>query len=189
MLKLYYTGPKTYLGTQKNPESSLGGYPSVSLVPNEYQGNVFGDISLYTKHNEITTVIGLILKNELDLDLSNVSFYFDLPSGIISTYKVAAVSMSQDSDSQYYMEEIPNQNASPVYATFHEADGLVNAVDLGPIESGKMIGIWLKRIVSDTIKTDDELYDDFVDESDAATTENIGLNFVYDESDIESSSS
>lgn len=188
-MKLYYTGAKIYLTAQINKEKSLGGFPSITPIPNSQLGNLFSNISSYTLQNEIMSVIGVVLKNETGLDLSNVSFYFNLPEVVVGEYQIAAVNLSIDSNGRYYMEEIGNSNSLPYYATFYSANGVENAIDLGPIQSNGMLGLWIKRIVTFNSKTDDQLWEDFINGVQDINKENITLVFEYDESDIDSSDS
>jgi hypothetical protein len=187
MLKLYYTGPRSYLSPQQKPSYSLGGYPSSSIVPNDQDGSLFSKISTLTKQNEITEVIGLILKNE-DEDIDNLQFYFNLPKNPSASYQIAAVALSQDSKNQYVMEEISNSTSLPYYANFFDANGKDNTVDLGLLVQNGMLGIWIKRSVVFSVKTDDQLWDDFLNQVEDVNKETIGLEFIYDQSSIESSS-
>lgn len=189
MLKLYYSGPRQYLGTQSKPNQSLGGFPSVTPVPNSQQGSLFSAITSYTKQNEIIEVIGLILKNEDDHDVEDLQFYFDLPENPIASFEIAAVALQLNSKNQYYMEELSNPQSLPYYSEFHQANGLENAVSLGNLQAGQMLGLWIKRTVSFSIKTDDELWDDYLNNVTLVNKEDIGLRFIYDQSIIDSSSS
>jgi hypothetical protein len=188
-MKLYYTGSKTYLGTQQKKEFSLGGFVSASIVPNNQLGNLFSDITKYTKGNEITEVIGIVLKNELDGTASDIVFNFDIPEDAVASYEIAAVQLSQDGNGNYYMEEISNQYALPYYATFYSADDGDNKVNLGSLISGGMLGLWIKRKVSFTASDCDQLFIDFKAGTEVGTKEQIGLIFDWTLIGEESSSS
>lgn len=193
MIKLYYTNTTTYLGVQGKKEKSLGGYPSSTPIPNSQIGSLFSRIAPYTLQNEIKSIIGLIIKNEGDNTINDITFYFDLPEDAIGSFQIAAVSLSQDSEDRYYMEEIANSQSLPYYATFNDADGEENAVGLGSLASGGMLGLWIKREVLNSVKSCDDLFDDFENSVEAEINENIGLVFNWDElgdsSSSESSSS
>jgi hypothetical protein len=187
MLKLYYTGPRSYLAVQQKPSYSLGGYPSSSIVPNGQNGSLFSEVSSYTKQNEITEVIGLILKNE-DEDIEDLQFYFDLPDNCIGQYQIAVVALSKDSKDQYIMEEIGNSESLPYYAKFHDA--LKDSpVGLGPLAQNGMLGVWIKRSITFSIKDDEQVWNDYLNLVVDVNKESIGLKFTYDQSIIESSSS
>lgn len=190
-MKLYYTGSKTYLGTQPKKEFSLGGFVSSSIVPNSQLGNLFSDITKYTTGNEITEVIGIILKNETGSTVNDILFNFSLPESPVASYQIAAVQLSQDSDNNYYMEEIANQYSLPYYATFYSADD--NQVNLGSLVADGMLGLWIKRTVTFTATSCDDLFDNYKEGIESATSEQIGLVFdwtpIPDESSSSSSSS
>jgi hypothetical protein len=186
MLKLYYTSSRSYLGQQGKANQSLGGFPSSSPVPNSQLGNLFSSITSYTKQNEITEVIGLILKNEDDNDVENLQFYFDLPENMVAKFEIAAVALQLNSKNQYYMEELSNSQSLPTYAEFHEADGLSNAVSLGILQADQMLGVWIKRTVTFSVKTDDQLWEDYLNNVEIVNKENVRLKFIYDQSIIDS---
>lgn len=187
-MKLYYTGSKTYLGTQQKKEFSLGGFVSSSIVPNSQLGNLFSDITKYTKGNEVTEVIGIILKNETGSAVSDILFNFSLPENLVASYQIAAVQLSQDSDGNYYMEEISNQYSLPYYATFYSADDSDNKVNLGSLLADGMLGLWIKRTVTFTASDCNQLFDDYKEGVESATQEQIGLLFTWTAVPDESSS-
>lgn len=187
MIRLFYTNSKNYQDSQQKPEFSLGGYLSSTLVPNGEQNSLFDEISPLSIQNEIRNIIGLILKNEGDDDLSNIQFYFDIPENSQGQFQIAAVSLSLDSKNQYVMELLPNNQSLPYYADFHDADGIDNAVSLGPLKAGGMLGLWIKRTIDFTAKTDDDLWTDFQNAVVAINKELIGL--IFNEIIIEESSS
>ena len=190
MIKLYYSNSKIYLTEQKNPSESLGNFPSSSVVPNNYMSNLFSMISQLTIENDTQEVIGVFLKNEEGVDISDLTLYFDYPENSQSKIEVAAVTPSQDSEGRHYIESIPNMNSLPYDATFYEADGVENKVNLGDLEADAYLGLWFKRTLnSGLIKTCDELYTDFENDSTPEEVEDISLVFGWDEDESSSSSS
>jgi hypothetical protein len=187
MLKLYYSGPRSYLAIQQKPNYSLGGYVSSSIVPNNQNGSLFSEISAFTKQSETIEVIGLILKNDGIEDINNIQFYFNFPDGVIGQYQIAAVALSKNSKDEYMMEEVSNSQSLPYYAEFYDANGIANKVNLGDLEAGAMIGLWFKRQVNFNINVDDNLWNDYLNQVQKVNKESIGL--IFDWIDEESSSS
>ncbi len=190
MLKLYYTTTKGQDEIQSRFDKSLGGYKSSSLVKNDDFDNFFSEISNYTLNNEgQSQYIGLILKNEdLQNDKTNVNVWFEYPENCYSKLEVAAVDLSLDTEGNYFMENIPKQTAMPVYADFYEADGELNKQDLGTIQAGESIGIWLKRTVLKDVainERENQIVTDPVDEhrvimNELSTLDVIEFKISYD---------
>jgi hypothetical protein len=185
-MKLYYTGSKIYLGTQPQKEFSLGGFVSSSIVPNGQFGNLFSDITKYTEGNELTEVIGLVLKNGTGNAVNDILFNFTLPENSSASYQIAVVQLAQDSNGNYYMEEISNQYSLPYYATFYDA---VSQINLGSLLVDGMLGIWIKRTVTFTASDCDQLFEDFKAGTVPETKEQVGLVFDWTTITDESSSS
>lgn len=177
MLKLYYTGCKTYNTPQINKNMSLGGFPSSTPIQNSVLGNLFSSISSYSKENEVKETIGLILKNTGTTDINNILFWFDVPEGSGAIYQVAAVSLAQNSKGEYYMEDISNSYSLPYQAEFYDSNNEEESVSLGELKAGEMIGLWIKREVMSLIKTDSELWEDYKNSVQSVTKETVTLNF------------
>lgn len=144
---LYYTGAKQYLGDQGKKEYSLGGFVSQTKIQNAELGNLFSSISLLDIEQAKRNVIGIVLKNELGVNVKDVMLYFDSPADAFCKFEVAAVALASDTKVQYYMEEISNNESLPYNATFYSADGTVNSVNLGDLADTGMIGLWIKRTI------------------------------------------
>lgn len=155
-MKLYLTVSANQDTPQFRQSLSLGGYKSITPLQNSVFGNLFDDISMYTVKNGYSNrYVGLILKNELPDDAKNIHVWFVYPTTCYSLLRLAAVDLSIDADSIKYMEHVPSYQSKPLYAEFVEADGEVNRVDIGDIDSGDMIGIWFERELKlDTITAD-----------------------------------
>lgn len=188
MLKLYYTTTKGEDELQPYSYRSLGGYKSDSPVMNDQFDNFFGEISEYSiANNNESQYIGLILKNE-GTDKTNILLYFSRQETCYSKLYISAVSLSQDSDGKYFMENIPTIHSLPIYAEFFEAEGVDNAVSLGDLASGEMVGLWIKReILLDIISADranvvstDPENENRVVAVERETTDTIDIVFSYD---------
>lgn len=176
-MNIYYTNTVTENEEQKKPELSLGGFISSKIVPNDYFGNIFSDISSYTVDNNLNEYIGLMLKNEQDNAVSNILVYFDFPVDAISSIEIAAVTLNVDKS----MEILNNRYSAPYVGTFAEADGVVNAINIGGLESQSSIGLWFKRVLDiDTINDNNScstLYSNLG--TDPETVENISFKVSW----------
>lgn len=150
MLQIYYTISSGLGDVQKQPSLSLGGYKSSTIAKNAEYNNIFGEISIYTMLKNLKEYIGLILVNEGDVGASNIRLHFVYPEGCQTLWKVAATDMSQDVEGVELIERVATRTTKPFYATFYEADGEENAVDLGSLESGQSMGIWFERSLAVT---------------------------------------
>lgn len=147
-MRLYYTVASQQDDPQAKPNLSLGGYKSLTPVPNSILGNLFGDISMYSVKNASgDQFIGLMLVND-GVEARQVQIWFKYPTNCASVFKLAAVSLATDTDGQQYMEHISNYSSKPLYAEFEEADGEVNRVNVGDIPAGGMIGLWVSRTLN-----------------------------------------
>lgn len=147
-MKFYYTTSAGQDTIQSKSNLSLGRYRSSSIVPNNILGNLFPDISMLTVRNNVANnYIALILINEESRKAVGVNLWFKYNSGCSSLLRLAAVNLTADGEGTLCMEQVPNSHTKPLYAEFVEADGEVNRVNIGDIEAGAMVGIWLEREV------------------------------------------
>lgn len=159
---LYYTSVTGQDVIQQKSNLSLGGYKALNRVNSGLLNNFFSDISQLTISNyNQNTFVGLILKNELPTGCSNIKLHFTYPTDSYSKLKIAAVSLVQDSEGFLQMEHIETPNSTPLFATFYEADGVDNAINIGDLASGEMVGLWIQR----------ELLLDFIDQDQAVVYE------------------
>ena len=154
---LYYTCIQGTAISQPKPEFSLGGYMSSSPVPNGILGNLFSELSLLTLDKLQDEFIGLILYNEQTTPSNDVELYFNYPAPDLNgnptnIYKYYIASVQLNTTGQP-MENILNRNAQPFNATFYDAAGQSEAVNLGVIPSQTGLALWIKRsVISDNIK-------------------------------------
>lgn len=141
-MRFYYTTSISTDSVQGRPDLSLGGYRSSNVVPNNTLNNLFGDVSIYSIQSKKDEYVGLILRNDTGIDVTNVKLWFNYPTNCQVIYSIAAVTLTNG-----WMEHIESCYQSPYYATFHEANGEANAVDLGDLDSGDVIGVWIKKTI------------------------------------------
>lgn len=153
---LYYTSINGKESQQLNPTLSLGGFKSSSRVDNNKFGNLFGDISNVTISNyNQNQYIALILKNETGANKTNINVWFGYPEKCYSKFLIAAVDMVADASGILQMEYVNNKESKPLFATFYEADGEANSVNIGNLDDGDQVGIWIEReLLIDFIKQD-----------------------------------
>jgi hypothetical protein len=145
-MKLYYTVSSGSEAVQAKPHLSLGGYKSSSLLPNSQLGNMFPEITPTTIVNfNQNQYIGLVLKNDTGHSVTSITIYFTFPTGCYSIFRIAAVDMVLDSNGDLQMEHVDNQFSKPLNATFYEASGVGNAVNLGDLADGEQLGLWVER--------------------------------------------
>ena len=142
MVRFLYTGSNSYMNDQTDPEKSLGGFCSKSLLPNR-NNNLFSDVSYLSQLNETEECKGIVLENNsgLLIDQLFIGYEYDKDSYDI---QIAIVELNSDGS----MERIGNSKDLPYYAAFQEAyvDALVdNSLLLEDFAIDKKIGIWVKR--------------------------------------------
>lgn len=149
MLKIYYTSKKGEDEVQTRADLSLGGYRSSTVIPNNSFNNLFSDLSYYSIQRNQDEFIGVIVKNESEIELTGVGLWFEFPELSQRKVYVSAVDLTVDGR----MEDIQNSYQQPYYAEFHEADGELNKVDLGNFAPGEQIGIWFKSSINKEVIT------------------------------------
>ena len=154
-MAIFYTVSSKPLDAQIKPNLSLGGYQSSTPLKNGVLGGMFGDISMYTvKGNNQNQYIALMFKNDFGVNIDNIKVWFTFPDTCYSNMQIAVVDLASDEDGNQYMEQVRSYNEQPVYATFVDAISGSEA-DLGSMNSGEMVGIWVCRVLDlDTIKSD-----------------------------------
>lgn len=156
-MNLYYTAVSAPEAEQSSPGLSLGGFKSGSKVPNARFNNLFGDITATTVVNfNQNRFIGLVLKNETGAIVSNLKLWFTYPTKAYSVFRVAAVDMALNANSQLQMEHVDNIFSKPLIGEFVEANGEANAVSLGELAIGEQIGLWIEmELLLEVIKADE----------------------------------
>ena len=143
MIKLYYTTKVAAEDIQTRADLSLGGFKSSTMIPNNSLSNLFSDLSLYSIQRNSSEFIAVIATNTAAADIVNINVWFGYPAMCQRKIEIAAVDLTVEGE----MEGIDSAFSQPYYADFHEADGEGNKIQLGDIEAGKSIGIWLKSSI------------------------------------------
>lgn len=185
-MRLFYTGASSFDAQQNDPSKSLGGWISSTPVPNGMKSNLFGTISSYTTDQLFREVIAIAIKNITADTVNDIEVYFIPDSNNpISKYKIAAVQAIEHvtCERQYYVENIDSNKQLPFDATFYEATGESNAVNIGNLESGKYVCLWIMReIDSEAVaqqKSCDALHDAYVNGQTLSKLETTKLNLSW----------
>jgi hypothetical protein len=151
-MELYFTtsaGPDL---VQTDPKISLGGYKSSSQISNSSLNNLFDEVSTFKLSRDLEEeYIGIILRNNSLDDIENLWLYFKYPENCYSKFLVGAVDLAVDSNGNQYMEHITDRFSKPFNAEFYEADGVLNAVEIGDIPSGGLVGLWICRRINNNL--------------------------------------
>jgi len=165
MLSFSYTGASDFLQEQNDPNQSLGGFISSSIVSNDVLDNLFSSLSNINLEDNLNNYCLLAIKNEDTVnEKTNLRIYWDYQENNISTLEISAVTPSIDSCNRYFFEKISNKNSKPLIASFVEAEGVLNEVVIGNLQPNQYIGIWFNRKIkeefSDNVYTNTQEYCD-----------------------------
>lgn len=154
-MQLYYTGAKAPEAEQINPELSLGGYQASSLIPNGNVNSLFPTITKSHVQSNKIDVRMIVLKNTTTSIVNNLTIWTE--AVFLSKVKIAAVEPALDvkCNIEYY-ESIDNGNSLPYQVTLELHEGQANALVVGSLDPGKMIGVWIERELDLTKFSDDE---------------------------------
>lgn len=144
MVRFLYTGSNIFMGDQTDPERSLGGFCSKSLLPNRVN-NLFSDVSYLSQLNETEECRAIVLENNSGAIINQMFLGYSYDKDLYDI-QIAIVDLTADGK----MEIIGNSKDLPYYATFEEAyvdvdNSIDNSLLFEDIEIDKKIGIWIKR--------------------------------------------
>jgi len=145
-MQLLYTGAETPNAQQTNPNLSLGGYVSATVVNLTRANALFGDISYLSKYNKTPITRGFVLKNDSTDNATGVLVGYEYTPNNGYKLEVAFATLAQPDQ----MEQIMSQGDTPYYAEFSEANLSTvnpifdNSVNVGTIAAGASLGMWLR---------------------------------------------
>lgn len=143
-MEILYTNPLTTGGVQINPSKSIGGEVSASKVPNNFLSNIFSPITPLSLQTVSKEFIMIAVKNESLVNYINLKIKFDLKGVDSMKIETAFVLPAVDKCGNPVFEKIPNPNSTPYNAVFEEVeDG--DEFEIGSLDAGKFLGIWLSR--------------------------------------------
>lgn len=146
-MQLYYTTTTGVNNEQPNPERSLGGFKSSTPVSNDDFSNLFDEISIMTMKSGRDEYRAIVLKNEFQQPVQNITVKITRPNDAICSYKMAVGEMNiVDKYGSKAMENVLSPNNKPFRAKFIDMeDGAVLSV--GSLDAGEEIGLWICRHV------------------------------------------
>lgn len=144
MLFLYYTGADNCGYEQKDPQKSLGGVVSTTRIPKDVLNNLFPDVSNYSIQKGTNDIKCIAVKNEASMPVNDVTIFID-STDTTCDYELAAVAPTINECEEAEFEKIGNSESSPYYAEFMNVTGSENAINIGSIAEGAVIGVWIKR--------------------------------------------
>lgn len=143
-MEIYYTISSGQDTPVVSPYQSLGGYKSSTYVENDSFDGIFEEISLNKMKNQQTEYIALMLYNNENVDLTNITISITPPINSQCSFMVGATIPTLDANGEPYIERIRTIYSRPFTPVFVEATE-ENPANLGNLEAGGMLGLWLQR--------------------------------------------
>jgi len=143
---LLYTGAEVSNKPQPNPSKSLGGLVSNTPLENDSLGNLFPAITRSTITSNRKEIRLIAFKNMTTATLTGVRIWSDVTNSS-SKLTLAAVAASMDDCGNPVFEQVFNDQSIPFQATLDYHEGEANAIEVGDISAGAVIGIWIRREV------------------------------------------
>lgn len=145
-MKFYYTGADYFGVAQNSPLKSLGGFISTTIVPNNSLLNVFPEVSSLAMQNGDSEVRGLILKNTIGKEVTDVYLYMTYPETDRKAKIEWAIVTVPDGKS---MEKLSSPNSDPYeIGEWIEPVGEDEKVLLvSAIPANGVIGLWVRRTI------------------------------------------
>lgn len=163
---LYYSGATTHLGVQTNPNRSLGGKISSSLIPPNSLSSIFGTVPDVVAGKILRERRLLVLQNTTGSEVSTSKiWYVNQSQDPVTSYKMALVAPGISSCNEPFFESITDGSSSPVAGTFSDNHKEINSLILPSIPVSGYIGIWIERsTIGNQVQKGnscDEMYDKF----------------------------
>lgn len=147
-MKFLFSTSEGFEAIQQKPFNSIGGYPSITGVPNGKFNSIWGDISEMMYNDTEPTFICLFLKNITANTISGATFWLELPANCYSGFEVAVVVPEEDVEFNPYVERVDSLHSQPFTVEFYPMTGIDDALTLPDIAANEYLGIWFKRTVS-----------------------------------------
>lgn len=122
-MKWFYSGSGSLDEPQMNPEKSLGGFRSSTVVPNGRINSMFNDFSsLAIQENKVETK-AFFIKNTFSNPVRNILVYATYPENPYVDFQLAAVEGNE-------MEKLSSSNDIPYYSEFFDFKVVFSYTDL-----------------------------------------------------------
>ena len=128
-----------------NPTQSIGGFISNTPVPNGMINNLFSEITRLTLRQNVNEYKLVVLQNTIGATVNNLKIWTEVQSSWFSLEIAVVEPVLDTSCNKYYFEQIPNISSPPYQATLTSHEGQNNAVNVGPFQNQKYLGIWVRR--------------------------------------------
>lgn len=179
-LSIYYTGATQHQGKQEIPSSSLGGFISSSLIPNDALNNLFSEISTLALEKKIRQTRVIAIKNISNSTLTGLKVYLVHDEVTYTSYKVGFQIPDIDMCDDICSEKLSKGDSIPQRVILVEAEGNPNALALPDLGTQEYLFIFISRSITQDVPsyTSDELIDQ--QEEPLEQTETTQLSFAWD---------
>lgn len=141
---LFYSGAQAP-NNPSNQIQSTGGFISNTPVPNGMINNLFSEITRSTLRQNVNEYKLIVLQNTTGATVNNLKIWTEVQSTWFSLEIAVVEPVLDTSCNKYYFEQIPNISSPPYQAILTSHEGQGNAVDVGPFQNQKYLGIWIRR--------------------------------------------
>ncbi len=152
-MQFYYTGNKQPRLPQLLPERSLGGYVSISEVPDGLLSNLFDQVSLYTQRTNKPEYRVIALFNDDNVTYSGLQAWVEynnqssdeIDAGL---YQIGFATFKTDNCGDLYVDSLGNTQAAPRGVTLVDAPSEGFSLALPNLEAGMYVAFYLKRTLN-----------------------------------------
>jgi len=148
LIGIHYSGGKVSGESNNDSMLSIGGYMSTLEIPDNLLQNIFGQVTQYDILNGLIEYRCIFLKNNNpNSHAGDLKLYIEGLNNIKENIEFG-ISIPLNGDSINPVQLLANRHIAPSGIVFYSAIDLENSIDVGGIEmGGKVIAIWLKRII------------------------------------------
>lgn len=154
---LLYTGAPIPEQTQENPAVSLGGYISITPVPNSISENLFDKVTkqeLVTKQRQ-TRIIAI--KNTTEAVVTNIEIWIVSDSSVFEYKMIGLIPTLDVSCNKYYFEKLSSDKQLPLTGTPTVYDEQSNSLDHASLDDQSYLGIVIVREIKQTFLDSNEV--------------------------------
>ena len=139
MLSILYTGGLLANQQQSIGTSSMGGYISLTPIPNGRANSLFSDTCYYQKNTTECRLIGI----KAQAAVTSLQIWINNQDPLVS-YEVAVVAPTADVCGDLCFEKLSKSSDIPLYAVFTETN-INTPIIIGNLVVNQIIGLWIKR--------------------------------------------
>ena len=134
-----------------DPDAALGGIISATEVVDDTVANLFDNVTGAEHTAGETNYRCIYVKNNSAESAANVKVYLDSNTPGVDSAITIGVDLAGvgDGASTGVADTVADEDTAPDPAvTFVTADGYANALCIGTMTDGQVIGIWIKRVIT-----------------------------------------